>query len=89
MNFSANWELRVDPSISKKLKRLPRHDVEAILTAIHFLPVDPFGGDFQKMRGQPNTWRKRIGAYRIFYKLFVAEKIILVFHVERRSSHTY
>lgn len=89
MNSFASWELRIDPGISKKLKWLPRHDVEAILAVIRFLPLNPYAGDIQKMKGQQDAWRKRVGAYRIFYKLVVTEKVILVFHVERRSSKTY
>jgi len=41
------------------------------------------------MKGEENVWRRRIGAYRIFYKIRVSEKIILVFKLERRTSKTY
>ena len=56
---------------------------------IRLLPYDPYFGDIKKMKGEENTWRRRTGAYRIFYKLRIAEKIILVFRVERRTSKTY
>jgi mRNA-degrading endonuclease RelE of RelBE toxin-antitoxin system len=49
----------------------------------------PHFGDVQKMKGEVNTWRRRIRAYRIFYKIKVAEKIILVFKLERRTSKSY
>ena len=80
--------MRVDPGIFKSLKRIPRHDAEAIVAVIGLLPVNPFFGDLQKMRGE-NAWRRRVGSYRIFYKIKVVERIVLVFRLERRTSSTY
>lgn len=89
MNLSASWDLQIDPSVFKILKKAPRYDAEAILGVMKLLPADPYFGDVKKMRGQENVWRRRVGSYRIFYKLFFVGKIILVFHFERRVSKTY
>ena len=89
MSLSKSWDLQIDPSIFKFLKKLPRHDAEAILNVVRLLPINPFYGDIQKMKGENNIWRRRIGAYRIFYKIKIMENIILVFRVERRTSKTY
>jgi len=89
MNLSKNWDLRVDPAVFKVLKRMPQRDAEVILKIIKILPLNPFFGDIQKMKGEDNVWRRRIGSYRIFYKIKTSEKTILVFCLERRSSRTY
>lgn len=89
MNSSRGWGLQVDPSVLKFLEKIPRHDADAILEIIKLLPTDPYFGDIQKMRGENDTWRRRVGAYRIFYKLLVTDKLILVFRLERRGSKTY
>lgn len=89
MKSPKNWDLQVDPDVYKTLERTPRHAAEAILKIIRFLAIDPYLGDIQKMRGENNTWRRRIGAYRVFYKILSKENIILVFKVERRTSKTY
>ena len=68
---------------------MPRFDAEAILKVIKLLTVDPYFGDIQKMKGEENSWRRRVGSYRIFYKLKVEAGIILVFHLDRRTSKTY
>lgn len=81
MNLSKNWELHIDPSVLKILKRIPRHDAEHILQVIRLLPTDPFFGDIQKMKGRNDTWRRRVGAYRVFYHIKATEKSILVFLV--------
>jgi len=89
MKWPANWDLQVDLGVLKSLKKLPRHDVEAILNVIKLLLINPYFGDIQKMKGEKDTWRRRVGAYRLFYRLKVSEKVILVFRVERRTSKTY
>jgi mRNA-degrading endonuclease RelE of RelBE toxin-antitoxin system len=89
MNSSANWVLQVDPVVYKFFKRIPRRDAERLLKAVEELPRDPFLGDIEKMKGEKNVWRKRIGAYRIRYELIKEEKVIYVFRAERRTSKTY
>ncbi len=69
MNSNANWTLHVDPVVYKFLKKTPRYYAERLLADIEELPIDPFRGDIQKMGGEKNVWRKRVGAYRIRYEL--------------------
>lgn len=35
------------------------------------------------MRGRDDVWRRRIGNYRLFYKIDLANRIIVVFDLER------
>lgn len=84
-----NWVLHVDPHVFGVMKRIPRRDAEAILAVIRFLPFNPYFGDIQKMNGEQHDWRRRIGAYRLFYRIKIAEKVVLVFRLERRTSKTY
>lgn len=89
MHLSENWDLQIDPGVFKTLRKIPRHDAEALLAVVRLLSADPYFGDIQKMKGEENTWRRRSGAYRIFYKIKVSEKTLLVFRIERRTSKTY
>ena len=89
MLLPSPWILRIDPGVLQKLELIPKGDARRILRAIHGLALNPYYGDIQKMKGQQDTWRRRVGSYRIFYKLLPGERILLVFHVERRTSTTY
>jgi mRNA interferase RelE/StbE len=89
MNLSTSWGLQVDSGVFKTLKKIPQRDAEAVLVVIKLLPVNPYFGDIQKMKGEENVWRRRVGSYRIFYKIKVSEEVILVFKLERRTSRTY
>lgn len=89
MSSPERWDLQIDPSVGKILKKLPRDDALAIIEVIRVLPFDPYFGDIQKMKGTKHAWRRRIGSYRLFYAIKTNENIILVFHLERRTSNTY
>jgi len=89
VNSNDTWILQIDPSITKSLKKIPRKDAKRILVVIENLPTNPYYGDIQKMKGETNVWRRRMGSYRLFYEIFIEEKIVHVFHVERRTSQTY
>lgn len=83
------WELIIDKAVKKYLKRIPKKDVERIIAAIEELPVNPYTGDIDKMEGEEDAWRRRIGSYRIFYEIKTKQKIINVYDLNRRTSPTY
>lgn len=89
MNSNDNWVLQIDPNVLKILKKFPHKDNERILKTIESLPEDPYSGDIQKMRGEQNVWRRRIGSYRIFFEIITKENVIHVFHAQRRTTTTY
>ena len=89
MHSLKNWDLQIDSGVLKALKKIPRQNAEVILNVIRLLPINPYFGDIQKIKDEDNVWRRRVGSYRIFYKIKVIERIILVFYLERRTSSTY
>jgi mRNA interferase RelE/StbE len=88
-NLPQNWDLKIDPSVLKEFAKIPKKYVLALNFAIRNLPSDPYLGDIQKLKGEDEAWRRRVGSYRIFYKIKITEKVILVYKVERRGSNTY
>lgn len=89
MNSKINWVLQTDPQILKTLRRFPKQDTNRILEVLKSINNDPYSGDIQKIKGEENVWRRRIGSYRIFYEIYIKENTIYVFHAERRTSTTY
>ena len=83
------WELRIDGFVKKQLKKLPRQDAGRIFSIIQSLVTNPYAGDIEKMQGERDTWRRRVGVYRIIYEIDVKKKIIIVADVRRRTSKTY
>ena len=87
--LNKNWVLQIDPRVLKTVKKFPQKDIKRITAIIEALPANPYEGDIQKMAGEKNVWRRRIGSYRLFYELITEEKVIHVFHIERRTTITY
>ena len=83
------WELIVDATVRKQLKRIPQRDATRIFHAIEELAINPYAGDIEKMGGEKDIWRRRIGAYRIFYEIYTTRRMIYVFDVRHRTSSTY
>ena len=84
-----NWDLRVDRGVKKFLKKIPKKDAGRISWAIRLFGLNPYEGDIEKMEGEENAWRRRVGTYRVFYEIYVSRRIIHVFKAERRGSKTY
>ena len=89
MSSLGNWELRIDPSVFRFVRRISQKDTRRIWEVVYSLPLNPYYGDVEKMEGYDNVWRRRVGSYRIFYRLVTKDKIISIFNLERRSSKTY
>lgn len=83
------WELRIRKSVKKRILNFPKRDQKQILASFKEISLSPYFGDVNKIRGEKNVWRRRTGAYRIFYEIYTDGKFIVVFRIERRTSKTY
>ena len=84
-----SWVLIVDSLAKKNLKKFPAKDYQHIMNVLIELEGNPYSGDIEKMGGEKESWRRRIGSYRIFYELRKEQGVIYVFNIERRTSKTY
>lgn len=71
------------------MKRFPKQDANRLLFVLEEFQTNPYQGDIEKIKGEDNVWRIRVGTYRILYEVFPSEKSVEVFRVERRSTNTY
>ena len=89
MHSAAPWTVHVDRAVEKRLRQIPSRDAERVFSAITAMAVNPYSGDVAKMRGEEDVWRRRVGAYRIFFEVLSAARVVYVYRVERRTSKTY
>jgi mRNA-degrading endonuclease RelE of RelBE toxin-antitoxin system len=82
-----NWTLLVTGPARKSLAKLPDKDQRHILQALEAVEADPYSGDIKQL--EPDSWRRRVGSYRIFYDLHKDQRHIVVTAVSRRTSTTY
>ncbi|MCP4426184.1 MAG: type II toxin-antitoxin system RelE/ParE family toxin [Chloroflexi bacterium] len=73
--------------LKRELRRIPKADLERIGNAVAALAESPFlQGVVQLER---NVYRIRVGQYRIIYKVYPDEKIVLIGRIMRRGENTY
>ena len=87
--LNEDWHLEVDPGVWKSLGKLPGRDRLAIVSVIESLAESPYFGDIRKLKAKGDTWRRRVGSYRIYYELETERRVVSVFHIKRRTSTTY
>lgn len=73
--------VEIRPAALKSLKRLSRPDRERIAAAIDRLPE----GDVRKLRGVQQTWRLRVGDWRVLFALDRAERLVDVLAIRPRG----
>ncbi len=56
--------------------------------ALDEMETHPFSGDIKYLKGDPRLQR-RVGIWRIFFRVERAESAIYISAIERRSSTTY
>ena len=76
-------------SAQKELALVPKPDRVRVVRALNAMAVDPFAGDVATLQHQATGWRRRVGNYRILYDLHIAERLILVAGIRRRTTTTY
>ena len=90
MNLNIGWQLKIRDRVWKDVAKFPKKDKERIANVIEKeISFNPYFGDIEKIKGEENSWRRRVGVYRIFYEIILQEKTIYIFRVERRTSKTY
>ena len=89
MNTSASWTVILAGPAKKALKRIPPSDRDRIHAALAEMGADPFRGDVKYLQGRKDTLRRRVGKWRIFFRLVQEEKQLLVSAIARRTSTAY
>jgi mRNA interferase RelE/StbE len=82
------WTVTLETAPRKALRRLPEKVRERILRALILLETDPFAGDVKKLAGMEQTWRLRVGDYRIVYEIDKGRLVVLVIRIaDRRDAY--
>ena len=77
----------VSSRIKRELYRIPPLDRQSVAEAVQTLADNPRPPGVKQL--ELNVYRLRVGDYRVIYKVFDAEGVILIGRVARRSESTY
>ena len=84
-----SWDVDIPKLINKALRKLPAKDRNRIIEILREFQIDPWRGDIAKLKNKEDSWRRRVGNYRIFYSTDVKATIVEIKEIQRRASKTY
>jgi len=67
------YEIVINTSAQKDIKRLPAQEVKKIIPSIRSLAYDPRPSGCKKLVNSKNKYRVRVGDYRVLY--FIEDQI--------------
>ena len=73
--------------IKRELRRIPPYDRARVMEVIEALKENPRPHGIVQL--EPNVYRLRVGDYRVIYKVFDAEQLVIIGRVVRCSERTY
>ena len=85
-----SWAAELSRSAERQLVRLPRREQERVARAIDELEADPLQGAVRPLRGRhQGRYRKRVGRYRIIFRLRHEERVVEISAILPRDDRTY
>ena len=73
--------------VKKQLKRIRKSELSRIGVAVATLGDNPYPSGVVQL--ESDIYRIRVGNYRIIYKVYKDEKLVLIGRITRRDEDTY
>ena len=88
-----SYDVLIDERVEKDLSKIPRHIVGKFIGLLDEFENNPIrsrsGFDAKPMKGYPgDTYRVRIGEYRVLYSVDNSEKVVRITSIQHRG-HVY
>jgi mRNA interferase RelE/StbE len=81
------YEVRFQASAKKEIKRIPSEVLSRLKLAVMGLSAEPRPVQSRKLVNvSPETWRIRVGDWRVLYFIDDSQKIVEVVHVFHRRE---
>lgn len=81
-----SYKVEILKGAFKQLKKLSTEVQERIQIKIDELATEPRPNSVKKLKGQENTYRIRVGDYRILYEIFDDVLLVTVVEIGHRSK---
>ncbi len=81
-----SYKLYWKESVDKDLRRIPPAIIHRLVKEAESLPADPAPVNSIKLKDTENTYRLRVGDYRIIYYVDHTEKEIVISRIRHRKD---
>ena len=83
------YNVQVTKKAAKFLRNMPENYKNAILGRLKELENELMPRGSIHLEGKENSFRIRIGPFRVLYRSVKEEKVIIVYMIKRRNETTY
>jgi len=80
------YQIEWKKSALRELKRIDREFIPRIVAAVESLSIQSLPPGVRKLQGSLQTYRIRVGNYRVIYKLYESRLIVEVVRVRHRKD---
>ena len=80
------YEIVISRQVQKQLESLPKIVWKSVSDAIDRLSEEPRPSTSRKLQGQMDSWRIRVGDYRIIYTIEDNRLVVLILKVGHRRE---
>ena len=80
------YQIEWKSSAVREVGRLDRQIIARILGEVGSLASNPFPPGVRKLRGSEQTYRVRVGDYRVIYEVFQSRLLIQILRVRHRKD---
>jgi mRNA-degrading endonuclease RelE of RelBE toxin-antitoxin system len=85
-----SWDFQLANAAQRALRRLQGTDRARINEALNAMKADPLAGDTIALKGEyQGMFRRRVGSWRIIFRIKPDQHVILIANILRRNSSTY
>ncbi len=81
-----SYRVEFEPRAFDEIMELSEKMQQRIFAATDALEADPRPAGVEKMKGEENAWRVRVGDYRIIYEIHDAVLLVAVMNVGNRKE---
>lgn len=81
-----NWDYKLSDRALKNIKRFPTRDRVRIFEALEEMKTEPLLGDTKPIQGEENLYRRRVGAYRIYFWPLREGRMLEIPEIIRKQS---
>lgn len=81
-----NWEVRISRTSARYLTRIEKKKNQILRQVLTGFQENPFVGDIKPIKGRSNTYRRRIGVYRIIYSIDYEMHVVKVLKIGTRGD---
>ena len=84
--LSKKYQVNLSKKAEKAFIKIRTDYVKLIQKSLLDIAEDPYFGDVIKLKGEINTYRKRVGIYRIIYSIYQDMVYIEVLDISHRKD---